>query len=649
MHQHLVGEWGPGFRRLALGLAVLTAVTVRTGAQREHGGLPASFRSSLRKPVPTARMRPVRADLLRAEDAASGWHEALRFGEALEVELGLQDAGVWEDLPGGGRVWRLRVLSPGAKSLAFVFRRYQLAEGCELHVYDDARAVVRGAFTEHENRRDGQFAVAPVRGEALTLEYYEPARARGLGELELASVTHDYLDVWSLIEDRNGSGGAGACQVDVACPEGLPFLDVIDSAVHVMSPVGILCSGSLLNNTADDGTILVLSAAHCTGLANATFTFRFQRPRCRGGVAPAINTITGATQLVLDTTLDVQLARLDVPQAPLPYRVYLAGWDRSDVAPPSSAIIHHPGGDAKKISLDDDPPGKLFNFWRIFDWETGVTQGGSSGAPMFDPSGRFIGNLDSGASSCQVPTNDDFATRLAAVWPLFEPYLDPIGSGQTALGGLDLALVSPHPFSVKGVFPPKVEALLPGPQRSVRVLGNGFDDATALELDGVPLDPQRFVRGGHSWFNVDLPQLDVGPHAFTVIRGAERGTAALEVVPALEPRYQVNGGARGEPIFSSLGIDTLHADLPGHLHYLFWSLSNVPSVNRFLSLGLGNGFTDLSRCRIGLVPANGWSTRHFDVPPGAFTFGVRIYSQTMCASHGLPRHVSNLQESEFQF
>ena len=101
-------------------------------------------------------------------------------------------------------------------------------------------------------------------------------------------------------------------------------------------------------------------------------------------MAPSTNTIVGATQLVFDDASDVQLLRLNVPQAPQPFPVFLAGWDRTDVPPSSSVIIHHPAGDVKKISRDDDAPGRFQGFWRILDWEAGVSEGGSSGAPPFD-------------------------------------------------------------------------------------------------------------------------------------------------------------------------------------------------------------------------------------------------------------------------
>ncbi|HEX6886219.1 MAG TPA: hypothetical protein VF530_22785 [Planctomycetota bacterium] len=640
--------------RLLLPALVSTGLALVPSAQVEHGGEPPSRRGGLRTPVPTARLTPVRADLLLAEDAAmaAAGKGPLRFAEVLPVELGLTSAGVWEELPDGGRVWRLRIHSPGARSLALVFGRYQLPPGAELFVHDDARETLRGAYTEHENRFDGEFAMRPLRGDALTLEYVEPAAARGRGELELALVAHDYRDVIGILEgtDRTGGGGvASSCELDVACPLGATWGNAIDSTVHIQSlSSGLLCSGTLLNNTAGDGSVLLLSSYHCGGLTTAVYSFNFQRPACRDGVAPC-NQITGATLLARNETLDVQLMRLNLPQAPQPFPVYLSGWDRTDTVPDEVTVIHHPAGDVKKISRDFDPPVIFQDFWRIRDWDRGVTEGGSSGGGTYDLAGRCIGILDSGSSFCQVPTNDDFSVRLSRAWPVLEPYLDPLGTGLTVLDGLDLGSVTPQPFAVTGVHPAQVDTVVPTTSRVLRILGNGFRDGAQILVDDVPLDDLYWRRGGHAFFNLDLPPTPVGPHTLTIVDGVNRGTVAIDVVHCTTPTFQAMNGFEGEFVFSLVGIDGYFADVPGHVHACLWSLSNVPSLSRRLDLAIGNNFTDLRGCLMPAIPASGFTTNHYNLRQSRFPFNTPMYGQVVCLSHGVPYHTSGVQTLRFQF
>jgi hypothetical protein len=72
--------------------------------------------------------------------------------------------------------------------------------------------------------------------------------------------------------------------------------------------------------------------------------------------------------------------------------------------PAFSYSLHHPSGDIMKLAYDADP---AFSFdhedgmftWEV-NWELGITEGGSSGSPLFDDHGRIRGQLLGGTSGC---------------------------------------------------------------------------------------------------------------------------------------------------------------------------------------------------------------------------------------------------------
>ena len=133
------------------------------------------------------------AALLAEDEAASDKARPFRFGQGLEVAIGVEQGGEWLELADGRRLWRVRVESPGAYSLNLVFDRFQLSEGAELYVYNDLGSV-RGAFTAEFNQPHGLFATEPLAGDALTIEYVEPQEG-ALGALRLSEVIHAYRDI----------------------------------------------------------------------------------------------------------------------------------------------------------------------------------------------------------------------------------------------------------------------------------------------------------------------------------------------------------------------------------------------------------------------------------------------------------------------
>ncbi len=621
---------------------VLIGLAAAASAQIEHGGAPPSARLALRASVATRVLPLVDNAALLAEDELATKEGPLRFAAVLPVDLGPSNSGTWEKLPSGDRVWRLRISSRRAHSILLSFERFQLPLGAELFVANDDRSVTRGAYTYLNHLEDGRFAIQPIPGDAVTLEYFEPAGVSFPGELRLNSVLHDYRGV---VTKGGNVGNSGSCNVDVACPEGVGWEDQVRSVALVMAMNGTLCSGFLVNNTLKDGTPFLLSAEHCGNLTTAVYLFNWKRSVCGSGVPTAMNdSIAGATLLLKDPVLDFQLMRLS-SQPPTNYGVFLAGWDRSGTVPTNTTTLHHPKGDVMKISLDNNPPLTPTTQWRIVRWEVGVTEPGSSGCPLFDPNHRAIGQLRAGAAVCGNPI-DDFYTRMDAQWSLIAPFLDPIGTGQNTLNGLDPATLTPT-FTVIGIQPTQVEPLIPGTDRTVKIFGSGITPGVQVDFDGAPLAPANYGWFSNSLVDIDMPQAAIGKHTFTVKEGGQSLDVDIDVVAAQLPIHQAGNGNPGNRVNTNIGVDLINADTVGHTNVSLWSLSNIPSVHPLATLSLGNQFTQIMRANLVTIPPSGYIMTHV---PLMNLGGMTVYSQSFCPRCPILPHpnqieVSNLQET----
>lgn len=116
--------------------------------------------------------------LLRiAEDTARSPRSRQRYAVPFEVSLTPDNAGTWEVLANGDRLWRLRVHAPGATDLSFVFTRFQLPSGSTLHIMSESRDVFRGPYGSADHRAPGEFWTPMVPGDRAVIELHLPARS----------------------------------------------------------------------------------------------------------------------------------------------------------------------------------------------------------------------------------------------------------------------------------------------------------------------------------------------------------------------------------------------------------------------------------------------------------------------------------------
>lgn len=425
-----------------------------SNAQIQDGGTPYSFtKTTSIYQIPVAEMPAIDLDLLRQQDAAFDQHKDIpwRFGKEMHVNLSLHNSGVWENLPNGDRLWSLKIQSSGAQTINFIFKQFNLPYGAQLFIYNEDKTDVRGAFTYKNNLPHGGLGTDLIVGDLITLELYEPASVKGKTKLQLGSVVHGYrsLDYISTLKGVNDSGN---CNNNVICALGDDWRDQIRCVAIMISGTSAFCTGALINNTNSDGKPYFLTANHCinaNAVGNYVIRFNFESPTCQN---PA-NTFTTTNQSVSGTTLRANRAGSDVcllelsSAPPVSYNVYYAGWNRSTTPATSSVGIHHPAGDLKKISFDNNPLTTSTysgaQTWRVGNWENGTTEGGSSGSPLFNQNKLIVGQLYGGSASCTSITEDHYG-RFDVSWNTgttaatrLRDWLDPNNTNTTTLAGAD--------------------------------------------------------------------------------------------------------------------------------------------------------------------------------------------------------------------
>jgi hypothetical protein len=449
-------------------LAVVVAALAGGVAVAKPITPPKSFGHNLRHPddIDQWIMAPVDVAALLAEDATPSIYPVpRRVAHVIPLNLGLDNAGTWETLPDGGKLWRLRISSRGAVFMSFKFSDFELPAGAELHFVSVHRNYHDGAYTKRHNRPARRFGSPMIPGDSAVIELYLPPGS-GNASLQLESVSHGYRNVMGMesIATRGGAfstsgtassaaaaaapGGPFSCQRDIACPEGAPYQDVKRAAAEGYDGAYI-CSGQLINNTRQDNRYLYLTASHCEWWIDPptmAYYWNYENSGCGTNDAP-LTFSTGSTDLFHDAEADIDLLELDGTDLESTYDFYFTGWSRSPAAPTMGAIISFPSDKPKQIAIENDPiidcaPGGCANgwgpnFWRVEGYDVGVPEGGSSGGGLLDENNLLVGVLTGGVgTNCRNFEWDEYA-KIHPQWANLQPFLDPDATGVISLDGRD--------------------------------------------------------------------------------------------------------------------------------------------------------------------------------------------------------------------
>jgi hypothetical protein len=455
---------------IALLLLAATSFPDTTYAQTTDVGEPFGWQSKTPLQIDKVPLAKVDVDQLKSEDAVNMANKVgpYRFGHEHIVNLDLLQSATITSTP-EGEIYQVEFISKDALTMNVFFQEFDLGPGEYVHVFDSEGKFYDGAYTSANNQPDLLLSTLPIPATKIVVSYFKPTGSTYDSKLTIGHVIQGYRQVAqhfveALHGTAKGLNDSGACNYDTGCSQlpGNPFGtpgewdEAIASVAIILVNGSGICSGALVNNTANDGTPYFLSANHCgtSGGGGRSFLFGYESATtscattANSSNGPTTAQINGATLRANNSGSDVALWELNSP-IPNSYNVYFAGWDNSGNIPTEITGIHHPSGDVKKICREEDSPfydtAAGAQVWWINEWEWGVTEPGSSGSPIFDQNKRIVGQLYGGLAACSGTVNNgtyDYYGRFDVSWDnggsasnQLSNWLDPLGLNPITLDG----------------------------------------------------------------------------------------------------------------------------------------------------------------------------------------------------------------------
>lgn len=438
--------------------------------------------------LPNHTVNALNLNQLASEDAQrekNGEFERMGIAQNVSASPNNTNSGNWLTLNNGKELWRTTVSAPSAVGTILSLRNVNIPFGAEIYAYNLDGSVYLGPYTQ-KDVNNGYLTIATIYGGDVVLEYTQPSNTNG--NFELFSVGQVYRLLGPHADISRDFGDSDPCQINVEC-----FGTTTGTNSYLQQAKGVArillkdgsnwgwCSGSLVNNTANDCAPLFLTAHHCGETSSTAdrnqwlFYFNYRASGCTnpstdpiGGnpFSPTAGShyTQGCTQLANSNDgggtsgSDFKLLNLGNLSATdiQNWNLYFNGWDATNVTSgtwTNGYGIHHPSGDIQKIStysggLSSTQWGSAAgSHWQV-TWTSnpqghGVTEGGSSGSPIFNSNHLIVGTLTGGSSYCTALSSPDLYGKMSFHWDQntnptgghLKAFLDPGNTGTTVLSG----------------------------------------------------------------------------------------------------------------------------------------------------------------------------------------------------------------------
>jgi hypothetical protein len=337
--------------------------------------------------------------------------------------------------PDGSQVIVLVIKSSGASGIGVHFRNFALADGEDVYVYGLATdSIVFGPFTEKGPWGSGDFWSGTVDGDTAVIEFYKNTDAKEQG-FDVFEVSHILAELdWRL---RSNEPDVLNCEVDASC-----YSDPEKNAVAriLFNNNGeYLCTGTLLNDRAQDGTPYFLTANHCVNSQAVAQTVEaywfYQTTSCNSGILRNwVHSPPGANLLATQGSNDFAFLRL---QTNPPAGAFFSGWTSVAQSQGTNVFgLHHPDGyippsvssylrrSTGNITNTNVDCLGLINGYEI-GWTSGSAEPGSSGSALFTSVNHYlVGVLSCGPSPPTCNNPGAAYSKFANFYPQIRQYIN---------------------------------------------------------------------------------------------------------------------------------------------------------------------------------------------------------------------------------
>ena len=372
----------------------------------------------------------------------------------------------------GGYVWAVTIGSENAGGVRLHIENLFLPNNAELYFYSDSGEAY-GPYTSMGPEDSGEFWTPSVIGRDGTLQirFNGPVTKNDLANVSLSvsEVGHISRAFFGIVDEADLEGGVASfcsfnasCIVNNSCTSDAAVNNAELAVAKMLWIQGCCiytCSGGLIADS--DSTTQIpyfMTAGHCLSQSSSNLEAFFNysvscgTSSCTGTyVDPPTSLIAGktvgATLKVRGTIGNGDYCLLQLSQNPPAGSVFL-GWTNAPISGTDGAALHrvsHPSGapqsysnatvNTSAITCTGWPRGPLI----YSKGSVGATEGGSSGSPVVNASGQFVGQLTGSCGTnlnnvCDHNANSTVDGALAFYYNAVAPFLAGGGGGCGAAG-----------------------------------------------------------------------------------------------------------------------------------------------------------------------------------------------------------------------